>query len=266
MSKARDILAIGSTTQFLQMQQNVLVTKCAFKYCKSRIFRTHSIFVSRALRPFARMTFSNSRQPLRVLRLALYLSHAFYFCAEAAAYKIYENNMRKKYSGFTVPISRFNEFSRAHCCCWLQDSDPFFEAPNQSVKIGSVHVYLQSITYLVSMVLVTTLMHRERERGELLCGILMRLWYSGSVETIIKGNGIEGTERERERERERELEGEREGGHGKRLCCIQLFRVFSNDICESSKQRYEMEQKFCRQKENRCPEAHHEADILVSAE
>ena len=58
-------------------------------YCKSRIFRTHSIFVSWALRPFVRMKFSYSRWPLRILWLALYLSHAFYFRMEAAAYEIY---------------------------------------------------------------------------------------------------------------------------------------------------------------------------------
>ena len=59
-------------------------------YCKSRIFRrpTHSIFVSWALRPFVCMEFSYSRWPLRILWLAWYLSHAFYFRAGAAAYEI----------------------------------------------------------------------------------------------------------------------------------------------------------------------------------
>ena len=71
-------------------------------YCKSRIFRTHSIFVSWALRAFVCMKFSYSRWPLRILWLALYLSHAFYFRTEAAAYEIYENKMHTKYSGFTV--------------------------------------------------------------------------------------------------------------------------------------------------------------------
>ena len=72
------------------------------EYCKSRIFRTHSIFVSWALRRFVRMKFPYSRWPLRILWLALYLSHAFYFRTEAAAYEIYENNMHTKYSGFTI--------------------------------------------------------------------------------------------------------------------------------------------------------------------
>ena len=36
-------------------------------YCKSRLFRTHSIFVSWALRPFVCMKFSYSRWPLRIL-------------------------------------------------------------------------------------------------------------------------------------------------------------------------------------------------------
>ena len=71
-------------------------------YCKTRIFRTHSIFVSWALQPFVRMKFSYSRWPLRILWLVLYLSHAFYFRTEAAAYEIYENFMHTKYSGFTV--------------------------------------------------------------------------------------------------------------------------------------------------------------------
>ena len=48
------------------------------------------------------MKFSFSRWPLRILWLALYLSHAFYFRTEATAYEIYENNMPTKYSGFTV--------------------------------------------------------------------------------------------------------------------------------------------------------------------
>ena len=43
------------------------------------MFRTHPIFVSWALRTFVRMKFLNSRWPLRILWLALYLSHAFYF-------------------------------------------------------------------------------------------------------------------------------------------------------------------------------------------
>ena len=48
------------------------------------------------------MKFSYSCWLLRILWLALYLSHAFYFRTEAAAYEIYENNMHTKYSGFTV--------------------------------------------------------------------------------------------------------------------------------------------------------------------
>ena len=72
--------------------------------CKSRIFRMHSIFVSWALRPFIHMKFSHSRWPVRILWLASYLSHAFYFRTEAASYKIYENNMHTKYSGFTVSV------------------------------------------------------------------------------------------------------------------------------------------------------------------
>ena len=75
------------------------------EYCKSRIFRVHSIFVSWALRPRVGITFSYSRWPLRILWLALYLSHAFYFHTEAAAYEIYESNMHIKYSGFTVYCS-----------------------------------------------------------------------------------------------------------------------------------------------------------------
>ena len=71
-------------------------------YCKSRIFRTHSIFVSWALRTFVRMKFSYIRWLLRILWLALYLLHAFYFRTEAATFEIYENNMHTKYSGFTV--------------------------------------------------------------------------------------------------------------------------------------------------------------------
>ena len=71
-------------------------------YCKSRIFRAHSIFVSWALRPFVRVKFSYSRWPLRIVWLALYLLHAFYFRMEAAVYEKYENNMHTKYSGFTV--------------------------------------------------------------------------------------------------------------------------------------------------------------------
>ena len=58
-------------------------------YCKSRKFRTHSIFVVWALRPFVCIKCSYSRGPLRILWLALYLSHAFYFHTEAAVYKIY---------------------------------------------------------------------------------------------------------------------------------------------------------------------------------
>ena len=76
----------------------------AFRYCKSRIFRTHSIFVAWALRPFVRMKFSYSRWPLQILWDALYLSHAFYFRTEGGAYEIYENNMHTKYSGFTVRV------------------------------------------------------------------------------------------------------------------------------------------------------------------
>ena len=49
-----------------------------------------------------RVKFSYSRWPLRILWLALYLSHAVYFRTKAAAYEIYENNMPTKYSGFTV--------------------------------------------------------------------------------------------------------------------------------------------------------------------
>ena len=58
-------------------------------YCKSRIFRTLSIFVSWALQRFVRMKFSYSRWPMHMLWLAEYLSHAFYFRTEAAAYEIY---------------------------------------------------------------------------------------------------------------------------------------------------------------------------------
>ena len=54
-------------------------------YCKSRIFRTHSIFVSWALQPFVRIKFPYSRWPLPILWLALCLSHAFYFRTEAMA-------------------------------------------------------------------------------------------------------------------------------------------------------------------------------------
>ena len=74
-------------------------------YRKSRIFRTHSVFVSWALRPFVRMTFLYSCWPLRILWLALYLLHAFYFRTEAAVYEIYENNMPTKYSGLTVVLT-----------------------------------------------------------------------------------------------------------------------------------------------------------------
>ena len=72
------------------------------QYCKSRICRTLSIFVSWALRPFVRMKFSYSCWLLQILWLAMYLSHAFYIHTETAAYEIYENNMHTKYSGFTV--------------------------------------------------------------------------------------------------------------------------------------------------------------------
>ena len=76
------------------------------EYCKSRIFCTHSIFVSWALRPFVRMNISYGRWPLQILWHALYLPHAFYFRTEGAAYEIYENNMHTKYSGFTVTQKR----------------------------------------------------------------------------------------------------------------------------------------------------------------
>ena len=72
-------------------------------------FRIFARFVSWALRPFVRMKFSYSRWPLRILCLALYLSHAFFFRTEATAYEIYENNMPTKYSGFTVVTSRHNQ-------------------------------------------------------------------------------------------------------------------------------------------------------------
>ena len=52
------------------------------------------------------MKFSYSRWPLRILWLALYLSHAFLFRTEAAAYEIYENSMHTKYSGFRVNVWR----------------------------------------------------------------------------------------------------------------------------------------------------------------
>ena len=78
--------------------------KMNFTYCKSRIFRTHSIFVSSALQPFVRMKFSYSRWPMQMLFLAVYLSHAFYFRTEPAVYELYENNMHTKYSGFTVCV------------------------------------------------------------------------------------------------------------------------------------------------------------------
>ena len=50
-----------------------------FKYCKTGLFRTHSIFVFWALRPFVRRKFLYSCSPLRILWLALYLLYAFYF-------------------------------------------------------------------------------------------------------------------------------------------------------------------------------------------
>ena len=82
-----------------------LKTQIKFEYCKFRIFRTHSIFVIWALRPFVRMKFCTVAQwPLRIFLLALYLSHAFYFRTEVTGYKIYENNMLTKYSGFTVGL------------------------------------------------------------------------------------------------------------------------------------------------------------------
>ena len=54
------------------------------------------------LRPFVLMRFSYSRWPLRILWLALYLSYALYFRAEATTYEMYENKMHAKYFGFTV--------------------------------------------------------------------------------------------------------------------------------------------------------------------
>ena len=82
---------------------NVHVCAVFTRTVKSRIFRTHSIFVSWALRPFVRMKFSYSRWLLRILWLASYLSHAFFFSyGSHRVRKIHENNMPAKYSGFTV--------------------------------------------------------------------------------------------------------------------------------------------------------------------
>ena len=90
-----------SVLAFLPRHTSVL-SSLSLTYCKSRIFRTHSIFVSWALRPFVRMKFSYGRWPPQILWHALYLPNAFYFRTEDAAYEIYENNMHTKYSGFTV--------------------------------------------------------------------------------------------------------------------------------------------------------------------
>ena len=83
-----------------QLQQNRSLGKVC--YFKSRIFRTHSIFVSWALQPFVCILFSYSRWALQILWLASYFSHAFYFRTEATGYEIYENNMHTKYSWFTI--------------------------------------------------------------------------------------------------------------------------------------------------------------------
>ena len=63
-----------------------------FRYCKSRIFRTRSIFVSWALRPFVRMKFSYSRWPQRILWLAWCLSHPLLFSYGSR----HVRNIRKK--------------------------------------------------------------------------------------------------------------------------------------------------------------------------
>ncbi len=34
---------------------------------------------------------------------------------------------------------------------WLQELDPFWEDPNTEVHIGSVHVYLQSLAYMMEL-------------------------------------------------------------------------------------------------------------------
>ena len=47
------------------------------------IFFEKKFFVSWAIRPFVRMKFWYSRQPLRIFLLGLYLSHVFYFRTEA---------------------------------------------------------------------------------------------------------------------------------------------------------------------------------------
>ena len=109
------------------------IHQCTEDYCKSRIFRTHSVFVAWALRPFVRMKLSHSRWPLRIIWLALYLSHAFCFRTEATAYEMYENNMHTKYSGFTV-FSINWRLSHTHnqLCDYFTTKDNLFQTTTRS--------------------------------------------------------------------------------------------------------------------------------------